>query len=173
MPLIKKALEKVIGEEKFEKLKKTKAYTVGVEAFTMNSFSYLVAAPLELGFAGMDFSEHIKTRLAAAVTNTITGRPYGIWRDWVLKKMNVNEDSSKTRKYIADTLAFGGFQLPLYLINMTIGGAELDEMAKSAVPVTLLSGALGRPYGIYLDGVRKSADLPLEYLLNENKVEEK
>ena len=172
MPLIKNTLEKVVGEEKFEKLKNTKTYKAGVEAFTMNSFSYIIAAPLELGIAGMDLSEHIQTRLAAAVTNTLTGRPYGIWRDWVLKKIGVNENSHWIKKYIGDTAAFAGFQLPLYWINMTIGGAEFDEIMKASTPITFMAGAMGGPYGIYLDRVRKSADLASEYLEEKPEVEE-
>ena len=163
MAIIKKTLEGILGEERFRNLKEFKSYKFGVEAFAMNTFSYLVAAPVELGIAGMSLGEHIKTRLAAAVTNTLTGRPYGIWRDWIFKKISVRGDSHWTKKYLGDTLAFTGFQLPLYLINMTIGGADFDEMVKASIPVTLMAGAMGRPYGAYLDKVRKECGLELEY----------
>jgi hypothetical protein len=167
MKLIKSGLEKVLGEEKFSKLKETKAYNFGVEAFTMNTFSWVAAAPIELIIAGMDFSEHLKIRLAGVAVNTMTGRPYGIWRDWIFRRMNITEESHWAKKYAGDTIAFTGFQLPLYLLNMTIGGAEPDEMLKSSVSVTLIAGGMGRPYGVYLDEIRNQADLSLEYDLEE------
>ncbi len=171
MQLVKRTLEKMLGEERFERVKDSRAYKFGVEAFSMNTFSYATAMPIELCVAGMDLSEHLYTRLAAVATNTLTGRPYGIWRDWLFKKMNIKENSHWAKKYAGDTLAFMGFQLPLYWINMAIGGAEVDEMAKASIPVTLMSGALGGPYGLYLDKVRKACDIPSRYLSEEKKEE--
>lgn len=172
MTIVKNTLEKILGERRFEKVRDSRAYKFGVEAFTMNTFSYVVAAPIELGIAGMDVYQHLQTRLAAAVTNTLTGRPYGIWRDWIFKLLKVKKESHWTKKYLADTLAFAGLQLPIYLANMVIAGADSDEMIKASIPVTLMAGAMGRPYGAYLDGVRKDCGIESNYLdTTERRVE--
>ncbi len=155
MAFVENRLEDLIGKEKFKVVKKSEWYNFSVEAFIMNTFCYVTAAPVELLIAGMDFNEHIKTRALGALVNTMTGRPYGVWRDFVFKKFNVDEESSSLKKYAADTLAFMGFQLPFYWINMTIAGVEFDEMVRSSIPLTFMAGGLGRPYGIYLDCMRE------------------
>ena len=78
---VQSVLQRLIGKQRFEKLKETSIYRFLVEAFTMNLFSLAITAPNELLIAGMDIDEFIRTRLAAMVINTITGRPYGVWRD--------------------------------------------------------------------------------------------
>jgi len=167
MQLIKEGLEKIIGEERFDNLKETKSYKFAIDSFAMNTFSYLFAAPMELGVAGMDFSEHMYTRLAGVVTNTIFGRPYGIARDWIFKKVGIKEESHWLKKYIGDTFCFAILQMPIYALNLTYGGAEFDEIVKVMVPTTMMVGAIGGPYGIYRDTVMHHADLKPDY--EENK----
>ncbi len=162
MPFIKKTLEKILGEERTERFVNTQSYKFCLETFTMNTFSYVVTAPIELIIAGMDFSEHIKIRAAAAVTNVLVGRPYGIWRDYIFGKFNITKKSRFAKKYIGDTLAFGAF-LPVGWLNMVIGGAELDEMIRYSVTIMGIIGLLGRPYGVYLDFMRTQSGVPLGY----------
>lgn len=157
---IKNILVKLIGARHFEILKRSHAYKFTVEAFTMNMFSLIITAPNELLIAGMDVDEFVKTRLASMVINTITGRPYGVWRDWFLDRLKIKKESHIFIKYIGDTLAFMGFQLPLYWLSMTIAGAELDEMIKASIPLTVISGLTGRPYGFCLDKFRFHCGLP-------------
>lgn len=157
---IKNILVKFIGAKRFEVLKKSQAYKFAGEAFTMNLFSLLITAPNELLIAGMDLEEFVKTRLASMVINTITGRPYGVWRDWFLDRLKIQKESPLYVKYIGDTLAFIGFQLPLYWLSMTIAGAELNEMIKASIPLTVISGLTGRPYGFCLDKFRFHCGLP-------------
>jgi hypothetical protein len=151
---VQRNLEKLIGTQRFDKLKKTRSYKFIVEAVTMNLFSFAITTPNELLIAGMDFDEFIKTRLASIVINTVTGRPYGVWRDSLLDRMGIGRDSHFAVKYLYDTLAFVSFQLPLYWLSMFIGGAELDEMVKASLPLIFISGMTGRPYGFFLDKFR-------------------
>jgi hypothetical protein len=129
-------------------------YRFIVEAFAMNSFSLAITMPGELIFARMSFPEYAKTRIAASIINTLTGRPYGIWRDYIFRVGQTTQASPWLRKYISDTLAFMSFQLPLYWISMTIGGARLKEMLMASLPITIIAGLTGRPYGFYLERVR-------------------
>ncbi|MBI2381270.1 MAG: L-alanine exporter AlaE [Gammaproteobacteria bacterium] len=128
-----------------------RAHDFLVDVFVMNSFSYAVAAPIELLVAGLSFAEHLQVRAVALVLNTLIGRPYGLWRDWVLGRSATGPASSAWRRYWVDTLIFLSFQLPLYVSNMLLGGAQLDGILKAAATATLLSGFLGRPYGLYLE----------------------
>ena len=159
MFIVKDPLVKLIGIEKFERLKQTRKYRFLTEAFTMNIFSIVITTPNEILIAGMDFGEFIRTRIAAMVFNTLTGRPYGIWRDWLLRRIGLNANSSRVKKYFGDTLAFIGFQLPGYWACCLIGGAEVDEALKASVVLTIIAGLTGGPYGIWLEKFRLECGL--------------
>nr|WP_256489510.1 L-alanine exporter AlaE [Pleionea sp. CnH1-48] len=134
-----------------------------VDIFAMNSFSYIVALPIELIIAGMSWQEHLKVRLAALVLNTLVARPFGIWRDFVIKRFGIREDSRFIKVYLVDTLVFLSFQLPLYVGNMILGGADWGEIMKASVTVSLIAGLLGRPYGIYLDFIKRRVGLSIAF----------
>jgi len=159
MLLIKDPLVKIMGPEKFEKLKESRAYKFIVEAFTMNVFSIVITTPNEMLIAGMDFEEYIRTRIAALLLNTLTGRPYGVWRDWLIRKLRISKESSIGMRYFGDTFSFIGFQLPLYWLSMMFGGAELNEMISASVSLTIIAGLTGRPYGVWLDKFRNECGL--------------
>jgi len=125
-----------------------------VDVFVMNTFSYAVAAPLELIIADMSWQAHLKVRLMGLVINSFIGRPYGLWREFVVGRTGMNVTSSAMQRYGVDTLVFLSFQLPVYVTIMALGGADLDGILKAAGTASLLAGVLGRPYGIYLDFVR-------------------
>src|SRR3989338_7694192 len=100
MPFIKKTLENILGEERFNSFKDTKKYIFLVEAFTMNTFSLAITTPLELGVAGMTMLEFAKARSIGAVASTLLGRPYGVYREYVFKLFGVHQESSFLKKYI-------------------------------------------------------------------------
>ena len=57
MPIVKKTLERMLGEEKFEKLKncklnRIKIYDTTIDAISLNTFSYYVAFIYEKIIAG-------------------------------------------------------------------------------------------------------------------------
>ncbi len=127
-----------------------------VDVFAMNSFSYATAVVIELGIAQMSLQEHFKVRLAALLLNSLVARPFGIWRDYVLARFNIDTETSPFyQKYLADTLIFLSFQMPLYVGNMLLGGAPTEAIVKAALTVSLIAGLLGRPYGLYLDWLKK------------------
>ncbi|MBW1896862.1 MAG: L-alanine exporter AlaE [Deltaproteobacteria bacterium] len=154
MLLIKDPLVRIMGNERFEKLQGSRTYRFMVDAIAMNAFSFAICTPNELLIAGMDFEEYIRTRLTALVLNTFTGRPYGVWRDWLIRKCKISKESPLGMKYVGDTVAFMGFQLPLYWLSMTVGRAELTEMISASI-----AGLTGRPYGVWLDKFRNECGL--------------
>jgi hypothetical protein len=125
------------------------------DTLAMNSFSYGTAVPIELWIAGMSFQAHLQVRLAAVVVNTLTGRPYGLWRSLLFSRLGLDGSAGRWRLYLGDTLAFLSFQLPIYVLNLLLGGASLEAILKASVTATLIAGLLGGPYGLYLDLVRR------------------
>lgn len=123
-----------------------------LDVFAMNSFSWAIAIPIELILAGMSWREHLKVRLLAVVFNTLIARPFSLYRNWVLARFG---RGSVLHNYGVDTFVFLSFQLPLYILNMLLGGASSGEIATACITFMLIAGALGRPYGMYLDCLRR------------------
>lgn len=125
-----------------------------VDVFVMNTFSYAVAAPLELWIAGMSVEAHLKVRLMGLLINSLIGRPYGLWREFIVRRTGMTAQSTPFKRYWVDSLVFLSFQLPVYVTIMALGGADWNGILKAAGTASLMAGFLGRPYGIYLDFVR-------------------
>ncbi|WP_105102338.1 L-alanine exporter AlaE [Microbulbifer pacificus] len=122
-----------------------------LDVFAMNSFSWAIAIPIEVMLAGMSWNEHLKVRLLAVVFNTLIARPFSVYRNWVVARIG---RGGAFRNYALDTFVFLSFQLPLYILNMVLGGASSGEIATACITFMLIAGALGRPYGMYLDCLR-------------------
>ena len=161
-------LEKIIGNEKTEKLVNNEIYKFTIDAIAMNVFS-LSYALNEKFIAGMDWDEVGKTRLAAAVGNTLTGRPYGIYRDWMMKKFRVKKNSGWLKKYAVDVLTFATGQTPLYMLYMAASGADIKEMGTAAAFLTFVAPLVARPQGVTYDLARKQFGLESAYLENSNE----
>ncbi|WP_428819933.1 L-alanine exporter AlaE [Microbulbifer sp. MCCC 1A16149] len=123
-----------------------------LDVFAMNSFSWAIAIPIELLLAGMSWREHIKVRLLAVLFNTVIARPFSVYRNWVVTRFG---RGGGLHNYAVDTFVFLSFQLPLYTLNMMLGGASMPEIVTACLTFVLIAGALGRPYGMYLDCLRR------------------
>ncbi|MFH1500780.1 MAG: L-alanine exporter AlaE [archaeon] len=180
-------LTKLLNWEAAKKFGKRAArgiYSASVNAFAQNSFGYALMAPIELGIAGMSWSEHLWTRAAVFLPNCITATPYTWYRNWIFKKMNVGEQgleklalevadkcgfnmgyqvyllgTPEVKKYVGDTIACASFQVPIYYAITRGIGVDSAEANKSVISQILFNGAIGRPYGAYLDKVRKTCGL--------------
>ena len=161
MPIVKKTLEKILGEERLERWSR-KVWGFSVEAFVMNTFSYAFCAPIELGFAGMDLMEHLKTRAAGVITNTLVARPYGIIRDKILKTLGITKESHWIKKYLGDTLSIATL-FPVYWVNTAFGDVESNEVITAFIPIALVAGGTGGIYGAYLDWTRRKCGIPIGY----------
>lgn len=123
-----------------------------LDVFAMNSFSWAIAIPIEVVLAGMSWREHLKVRLLAVVFNTLIARPFSLYRNWVVTRFG---RGSALHNYGVDTFVFLSFQLPLYTANMLLGGASMAEIATACITFAMIAGVLGRPYGMYLDCLRR------------------
>ncbi len=115
-------------------------------------FFTTVASFTELFIAGMDLREVVTTRLIMVPLMVLTGRPYGIWRDWVFLRIRPTVGWSKA---VTDAAAFVVFQLPIYAATLVIAGADTAEIVillSAVVPQMLI---LSRPFGLFLEFMRR------------------
>ena len=99
----------------------------------------------------MELREVLITRLIMVPMMVLTGRPYGIWRDWFFNVINPTTPWSKA---IVDSLVFMIFQLPIYILTLVIAGADIKEIISLIVSTSALMLIISRPFGIYLERVR-------------------
>jgi hypothetical protein len=115
-------------------------------------FFTIVAAATELFIAQMEPIQVLHTRLTMIPLMILTGRPYGMWRDWIFAKI---EPSSHWSKTLTDGLAFLSFQLPVYALVLLIVGADCSEILVLLSTTTLLMFAVSRPFGLFLETCRR------------------
>ena len=60
-------------------------------------------------------------------------------------------------KALVDVGAFVSFQLPVYLVSLAIVGATAAEMLAAAGTATVGMMILSRPFGVFLELVRRKA----------------
>jgi hypothetical protein len=125
------------------------------DTFALNTFCYLISIPIELGFAQMTFTTHLTARFIGLFIITGTARPFGIWRDFVFRKLKISASDTGIKPYIVDTLAYLSFELPLYMINMSMSGASLTQALRAALIFCVIAGVVGRPYGLYRAYIRR------------------
>lgn len=119
-------------------------------------FFTLLAGFAELFVAGMEPRQVLTTRLIMIPMMVLTGRPYGLWRDWMFKTSRPTVSWSKT---IIDALAFLSFQLPVYGLTLFIAGADGTEILTLLGTTSILMLMVSRPFGLYLDAVRRWAGI--------------
>ena len=184
MPLIDK-LETIIGEEWREKLVNNGAYKWAADSVAINLISLAFMAN-EMTIGGMSFVESLSTRATAVVGNTIVGRPYGICRDWIMKRLNVTEDTTRWFRWPLEMATFAVGQTPFYVgflvagnmipeIVQGIANGDLDTITNSyqqidwggvkraAVSLTVAAPFIGPAQGWTYDRVREQCGLETAY----------
>ncbi len=152
-----------------KKLGKVSVYKFLVDGVANNLFS-LVYSLNEYFIVGMTVPQVAKTRAAAAVGNTLTGRPYGVYMDWAREKLGVTKKSHWLKKYFADVLIFATGQTPLYFLYMLPARKSWEDMVTGAVSLTLIAPLTGRPQNATYDLVR--TQLGVNGKAEESKTEE-
>ena len=106
--------------------------------------------------AGMTWDQVLHARLVGAVLMVPVARPYGLWRDWVMKRAG----QRRVSRLLWDSFALVSFQVPLYAAIIASSGASGRELVRGTLGAALMMLALGRPYGAFLNRVRKVFGLP-------------
>jgi len=127
-----------------------------VDTLSTILFFTILAALTELYVAGMEPADVLKTRLIMVPLMILTGRPYGVWRDWFFAGTKPTVSWSKS---LIDGLAFLTFQLPIYGLTLWIAGADFDEIGTLFGSTAVLMLIVSRPFGMFLQAMRKLADV--------------
>lgn len=133
----------------------------GRRAFLADTLALLVFFTItgilnERFVAGMDWPEVARSRLIGAPLMVLTARPYGLWRDWVMRRAG----PGRLSRLVWDTGALLLFQVPIYAAIIAAGGAEGAQILRGTLGAAALMLALGRPYGMFLGLVRARFGLP-------------
>ena len=122
-------------------------------------FSTVAGVFVELVVARLTVEQCLRARLTAVPIILVTGRPYGLYRDWVWRLARA-DGGDAARRLIADTTAFVSFQLPVYWAVLLIVDATFWQIAAASVTATIVLLVTGRPYGALLDVFRRLYRLP-------------
>jgi hypothetical protein len=101
--------------------------------------------------AGMEWGEVAVSRSVGAVLMVLTARPYGLWRSWFMARLDPRTGGATL---LADSAALLLFQVPIYLVILLVGGADVGAALRGCAGFAALMLALGRPYGLWLEWVR-------------------
>lgn len=100
--------------------------------------------------AGMAWEQVLHARLLGAALMVPVGRPYGIWRDWIMRRARPNRLS----QLLWDSVALVSFQVPIYAAIIAVSGASGQGLLLGTLGATAIMLVCGRPYGAFLGWVR-------------------
>ena len=132
------------------------------DTFSMVTFSWVVGGAMEL-CSGMSLEQCVRSRAAMTVVNLLSGRPYGLFRDYCLRRCHVDESSSPVTKAVVDICANVSFSIPLYAGQAyLVAGLDGEQLLTSTAAIAGLVIVGGRPFGWYLEKVRDWLNVPKE-----------
>lgn len=106
--------------------------------------------------AGMTWEQVLHARLIGGALMIPVGRPYGMWRDWMMSHAKANRSS----QLLWDSLALMSFQVPIYAAIIAFSGASGDGLIRGMLGAAAMMILLGRPYGAFLNWIRHLFGLP-------------
>lgn len=110
----------------------------------------------EVIIAGMNPEQSLKVRMSGAIVSLFSGRTYGKIRGKIYNLTGINENTGQIKKALVDTASSFFYGLPIYIVQMAVAGVDRKHMLYG-IGTNLISSAItARPYGAYLDLLRKS-----------------
>ncbi len=101
----------------------------------------------------LDIPLNLQYQPVAVVLETAVGRPYGKFRNYLLKKFNATKG---WRKAVVDCVANGTFYALPRAVYLAATGEDADKIATSCgLSLATSSVVIGPLYGLCLDGFRK------------------
>lgn len=110
----------------------------------------------ERWIAGMTWEQVFHARLIGGALMIPVGRPYGLWRDWIMRRAK----DTRVSRLIWDSVALMSFQVPIYAAIIAISGASADGLVRGILGAAVMMLVLGRPYGAFLNAIRRLFGLP-------------
>lgn len=105
---------------------------------------------------GMSWSQVLDARMLGAILMVPVARPYGVWRDLVVRRAG----PGRLSQLLWDSVALVSFQVPIYATIIAISGASGPRLWLGILGATAMMLVLGRPYGAFLNGMRRLFGLP-------------
>ena len=93
------------------------------DTVAMVVFSFATGMVIELLIAGLTLVQSLTSRVVAIPMNLITARPYGLYRDAIMKRIRIE---NKRLRSAVDILVFTSFQIPVYIFVLLVSGANFD-----------------------------------------------
>lgn len=106
--------------------------------------------------AGMEWDQVLQARLLGAVLMVPVARPYGLWRDWIMRRA----DETRLSQILWDSTALVSFQVPIYAAIIAFSGATGGGLVRGTIGAAIMMLVLGRPYGAFLNWMRNLFGLP-------------
>lgn len=106
--------------------------------------------------SGMSWDEILHARLLGAALMIPVARPYGLWRDRLMR----HAGPSRASQLVWDSLALVSFQVPIYAAIIAVSGASGAGLVRGVLGATVLMLVTGRPYGAFLNWTRARFGLP-------------
>ncbi|MFJ3459907.1 L-alanine exporter AlaE [Achromobacter spanius] len=110
----------------------------------------------ERWIAGMTWEQVFHARLIGGALMIPVGRPYGLWRDWIMRRAT----DTHVSRLLWDSVALMSFQVPIYAAIIAISGASGTGLVRGVLGAAVMMLVLGRPYGAFLNGIRRLFGLP-------------
>ncbi|QVQ27790.1 L-alanine exporter AlaE [Achromobacter deleyi] len=104
----------------------------------------------------MSWEQVLHARLIGGALMIPVGRPYGMWRDWMV----CHAKQKRGSRQLWDSLALMSFQVPIYASIIAVSGAAGSGLLRGVLGAAAMMLFLGRPYGAFLDGIRRLFGLP-------------
>lgn len=117
-------------------------------------FFTIVAGLTELFIAGMEPNQVLIARLITIPVMVLTGRLYGLWRDWIFARFAPQTWLMNT---LADIFASLIFQVPVYVTTLYVAGATFMEIQVAVSAAVIFMIILSRPFGLFFEVLRKWA----------------
>ncbi len=108
--------------------------------------------------AGMTWEQVLRARLIGGALMVPVGRPYGMWRDWMMGHAKGTHFSH----FVCDSLALVTFQVPIYAAIIAFSGASGRGLVHGVLGAGVMMVVLGRPYGVFLQWMRRLFGLSAE-----------
>lgn len=115
-------------------------------------FFTTAAALTELFIVGLAPAQVLMARLISIPVMILTGRPYGMWRDWVFSFF---PRLGRWGAIPVDIFAFLLFQVPIYVAILAVAGADRAEMMAAVGSAIVFMVILSRPFGLFLEAMRR------------------
>lgn len=130
------------------------------DMFAMVVFSFIAGMAIEIFVSGMSFQQSLASRTLSIPVNIIIAIPYGLFRDWVLRKSQ-HISMSRWMKKLADMFAYVTFQSPVYALILLVVGATSNQILTAVISNAVVAGGMGVVYGVFLDACRKWFRVPM------------